>query len=136
SVASLIRINPDKARSMIYRLSSILRRLLRKTENFSPLRDEIRFIDDYLAIEMVRFGDKLQFEKHVSSEVLDWLVPSMILQPIIENSVKHGLASKIEGGTIRLRVWPESNMLQILVEDDGVGMEESKLMGLLNQGIG
>jgi two-component system LytT family sensor kinase len=136
SVATLIRINPDKARSMIYRLSSILRRLLRKTDNFSPLRDEIRFIDDYLAIEMVRFGDKLQFEKQVSSEVLDWLVPSMILQPIIENSVKHGLASKTEGGTIRLRAWPEGSMLQILVEDDGVGIEESKLMTLLNQGIG
>ena len=87
---------------MIYRLSKILRRLLRKTENLSPLREEISFIDDYLAIEMVRFGDKLRFQKEIDERTLDRLVPSMILQPIIENSIKHGLANKMEGGTVRL----------------------------------
>jgi two-component system LytT family sensor kinase len=136
SVASLIRVDPDKARAVVYKLSNILRRLLRKTENFSPLRDEIRFIDDYLAIEMVRFGDKLRFEKHVSDEALDRLVPSMILQPIIENSIRHGLAKKVDGGTIQLHVWLDGSMLQIVVEDNGVGIEESKLMTLFEQGIG
>jgi two-component system LytT family sensor kinase len=136
SVATLIRIDPEKARGVVYRLSNILRRLLRKTENFSPLRDEIRFIDDYLAIEMVRFGDKLRFVKDVSDDSLDRLVPSMILQPLIENSIKHGLASKVEGGTILLRVWLDSGTLHILVEDDGVGMEEGRLMSLLDLGIG
>jgi two-component system LytT family sensor kinase len=136
SVATLIRIDPDKARGVVYKLSNILRRLLRKTESFSPLREEIRFIDDYLAIEMVRFGDKLRFEKYVSAEALDRVVPSMILQPIIENSIKHGLAKKVDGGTIKLRVWVEDSMLQIVVEDDGVGIEESKLMTLFDRGIG
>jgi two-component system LytT family sensor kinase len=136
SVATLIRIDPDKARAVVYKLSNILRRLLRKTDNWSPLREEIRFIDDYLAIEMVRFGDKLKFEKHVSEEALDRLVPSMILQPIIENSIKHGLAHKVDGGTILLRVWLEDSMLQISVEDDGVGIDESKLMTLFTRGIG
>lgn len=136
SVATLIRIDPDKARGVVYKLSNILRRLLRKTDNWSPLREEIRFIDDYLAIEMVRFGDKLKFEKHVSDNALDCLVPSMILQPIIENSIKHGLAQKVDGGTISLRVWIENSMLQIAVEDDGVGIDESKLMTLFTRGIG
>jgi len=60
----------------------------------------------------------------------------MILQPIIENSVKHGLAKKVDGGTIKLGVWIDNSMLQIVVEDDGVGIEESKLMTLFEQGIG
>jgi two-component system LytT family sensor kinase len=136
SVSTLIRIDPDRARSMVYKLSNILRRLLRKTENFSPLREELSFIDDYLAIEMVRFGDKLRFYKEIDEKTLDCLIPSMILQPIIENSIKHGLASKVEGGMVRLKTWLEESRLFISIEDDGVGIPEAKLDTLLQQGIG
>mgnify|MGYP001305636848 CR=1 FL=1 len=136
SVSTLIRIDPDRARSMVYRLSKILRRLLRMSENFSPLREEISFIDDYLGIEMVRFGDKLRFDKEIDENTLDRLVPSMILQPIIENSIKHGLANKVNGGSVRLRAWLDGTRLHISVEDDGVGIQESKLDTLFQQGIG
>jgi two-component system LytT family sensor kinase len=136
SIATLIRINPDNARNMIYRLSKILRRLLRKTESYSPLREEIAFIDDYLAIEMVRFGEKLKFHKDIEKATLSRLVPSMILQPIIENSIRHGLASKVEGGTVRLRAWLEGTRLNISIEDDGVGIDEEKLGALFESGIG
>ncbi|MEO8596585.1 MAG: histidine kinase, partial [Candidatus Solibacter sp.] len=101
SVSSLIRTDPNQARVMVLRLSKVLRRLLRKHETFSTLRDELSFIEDYLAIEVVRFGDKLRFERDVAEDTLDMLVPSMILQPLVENSIKHGLRSKVEGGTIR-----------------------------------
>ena len=121
---------------MIYRLSNILRRLLRKTENLTTLREEISFIDDYLAIEMVRFGDKLLFFKDIDEKTLDRLVPSMILQPIIENSIKHGLSNKIEGGVVRLRTWLEDTRLHISIEDDGVGIPESKLTAIFESGIG
>lgn len=136
SVSSLVRVDPERARSMIYRLSNILRKLLRKTDNFSPLREEIAFIDDYLAIEVVRFGDKLRFYKEIEADTLDRLVPSMILQPIVENSIRHGLASKVDGGMIRLRTWIEGSRLSILIEDDGVGIDESKLNTLFESGIG
>jgi two-component system LytT family sensor kinase len=136
SVSTLIRIDPARARNMIYRLSSILRRLLRKTESLSPLRDEVSFIDDYLGIEMVRFGEKLRFEKHIDENTLDRLVPSMILQPIIENSIKHGFANKVEGGTVTLRAWLEGSRLHLSIEDDGVGIEPSKLDTLYESGIG
>ncbi len=136
SLSTLIRIDQDRARSMVYKLSSILRRLLRKTENFSPLREEVSFIDDYLAIEMMRFGDKLRFSKEIEESALERFIPSMILQPIIENSIKHGLASKVEGGMIRLRAWIEETRLIISIEDDGVGIPDSKLGALLEQGIG
>jgi two-component system, LytTR family, sensor kinase len=136
SVSTLIRIDPPRARNMIYKLSSILRRLLRKTESLSPLRDEVSFIDDYLAIEMVRFGDKLRFEKEIEEAALDHLLPSMILQPIVENSIKHGLANKLEGGTVKLRAWLEGNHLHIVIEDDGAGIERSKLDTIYERGIG
>lgn len=136
SIATLIRVDPPLARNMIYKLSSILRRLLRKTESFSPLREEVGFIDDYLAIEIVRFGDKLRFHKQIDENTLDCLVPSMILQPIIENSVKHGLSKKVEGGTISLRTWLENGRVHVLISDDGVGIPPEKLETIYQRGIG
>jgi two-component system, LytTR family, sensor kinase len=136
SVSSLIRTNPGQARVMVLNLARVLRRLLRKHENFSALRDELSFIQDYLSIEMVRFGDKLRFETDVESETLDLLIPSMLLQPLVENSIKHGLSAKIEGGTIRVRTRRADSKLRLWVEDDGVGIPEARLATLLDQGIG
>lgn len=136
SVASLIRIDQDQARQTVFRLSTILRRLLRKHDAFSPLRDELAFIDDYLQIEQVRFGDKLRIEKDVAPETLETLIPSMILQPIVENSIKHGIGPKVEGGTIRLRSGLRGGRLQIEVEDDGIGIPEDVMLHVFHKGIG
>ena len=136
SVSSLIRTNPDQARSVVYRLSSILRRLLRKTDNLTPLRDEIAFIDNYMTIEMVRFGDKLRFVKEIDPDTLDRLVPSMMLQPILENSIRHGLSSKVDGGMVRVHTSLTAGRLHLIVEDDGIGIPEHRLATLFDQGIG
>jgi two-component system LytT family sensor kinase len=136
SVSSLIRTNPQQARAVVYKLSSILRRLLRKHENFNPLSEELDFINDYLSIEMIRFGEKLRFEKEVDPATLDRLVPSMLLQPLIENCVKHGLSSKVDGGMVRFRSSLKEGRLHLLVEDDGVGIPEVKLATLRERGIG
>jgi two-component system LytT family sensor kinase len=136
SVSSLIRTNPEQARSMVYKLSRILRRLLRTTDNLTPLREELSFIDNYMAIEMIRFGEKLHFTKEIDPMTLDMLVPSMLLQPIVENSIKHGLSSKVDGGVICVRSRLENARLQLTVEDDGVGIPEPKLATLFEQGIG
>ena len=136
SVTSLIRQDPDQARQVVYKLSKILRRLLRQQENLTTLREELSFIDDYLAIEVVRFGEKLRVVKDIDPATLDMLVPSMLLQPIVENSIRHGLASKVDGGTVKLRSRMVAGRLQIQVEDNGVGIPESKLATLFEQGIG
>lgn len=136
SVSSLIRTNPEQARNVVYKLSSILRRLLRKTDGLSPLREELAFIDNYMAIELVRFGDKLKFIKEIDPDTLDRLVPGMLLQPLIENSIRHGLSAKVDGGMIRVRSRVVEGRLHVLVEDDGVGIPEAKLATLFEQGIG
>ncbi len=136
SVASLIRSDQDKARLLIFKLSTILRRLLRKHDNFSPLRDELAFIDDYLSIEVVRFGEKLRIVKEIEEPTLDALVPSMIMQPILENSIKHGLSSKVEGGTICVRTSCADGRLNLTIEDDGIGIPPELMNQIYDRGIG
>jgi len=129
SVSSLVRIAPDTARELIIKLASILRRLLHSSDAFVPLHDEVDFIDNYLDIEVVRFGrDKLRVVKELDPSSLDVMVPSMLLQPLVENSIKHGLSSKIDGGSIYLRSQLSDSHVTIEVEDDGVGMGSAQLL--------
>jgi two-component system LytT family sensor kinase len=141
SVSSLVRFAPDTARELIIKLATILRRLLHSSDAFVPLQEEIDFIDNYLDIEVVRFGrDKLKVVKELDPASLDVMVPSMLLQPLVENSIKHGLSSKIEGGSIYLRSQLSNEHVTIEVEDDGVGMASVQLLerpaGLGEGGIG
>jgi two-component system LytT family sensor kinase len=141
SVSSLVRFDPDTARELIIKLATILRRLLHSSEAFVPLREEVEFIDNYLDIEVVRFGhDKLRVVKELDHESLEVMVPSMLLQPLVENSIKHGLASKVDGGSIYLRSRLGAKHVIVEVEDDGVGMGGAqpveKANGLEGTGIG
>lgn len=136
SVASLIRSDGDTARQLIFKLSTILRRLLRKQEALAPLRDELAFIDDYLSIEVVRFGDKLKIVKEIDSNTVNTLIPSMLLQPIVENSIKHGLSPKVGGGTIWIRSAVQGARLQLELEDDGVGIRPDAIPDVFRSGIG
>src|SRR5216684_361589 len=128
SISSLVRFDPEKARDVISKLATILRRLLNSADSFVPLREEVEFIDNYLDIEVVRFGnDKLRVVKELDPASLDVMVPSMLLQPLVENSIKHGLASMVEGGSIYLRSRLADSGLVIEVEDDGVGMAATQV---------
>jgi two-component system LytT family sensor kinase len=129
SISSLVRFDPDTAREVISKLATILRRLLNSADSFVPLREEVEFIDNYLDIEVVRFGgDKLRVVKELAPESLDVMVPSMLLQPLVENCIKHGLSSKVEGGSIYLRSRLADSGVVIEVEDDGVGMAATQFM--------
>ncbi len=137
SISSLVRFDPDTAREMILKLATILRRLLSSTDSFVPLSDEVGFIDNYLDIEVVRFGrDKLKVLKELDPVSLDVMVPSMILQPLVENCIKHGLAPKVEGGSITLRSRVIKSRLVIEVEDDGVGIDTTQASSGEGAGIG
>jgi len=137
TIGSLTRVEPEAARSLLVKLSNILRRLLRKHENFVPLRDELRFIDDYLDIEMTRFGpEKLRFQKEIDDSTLDAMVPSMLLQPMVENSIRHGLAPRLEGGEIRLRTARMNGRVVIDLEDNGIGIPADRIPEIYSSGIG
>jgi len=141
SVSSLVRFDPDTARELIIKLATILRRLLNSTDAFVPLREEFEFIDNYLDIEVVRFGrDKLHVVKELDPASLDIMIPAMLLQPLVENSIKHGLSSKIDGGSIFLRSRISGAKVIVEVEDDGVGMGAAQLLerpsGFGGTGIG
>jgi two-component system, LytTR family, sensor kinase len=128
SIASLVRFRPELAREMIVRLANILRSLLKDHDAYVAFREELSFTDDYLSIEVVRFGsEKLKVVKEIDPETLELLVPSMLLQPLIENSIKHGLEPRLQGGTVTLRSRIEGPNMIVEVEDDGVGMAAPKI---------
>jgi len=136
SISSLIRTQPETARMLITKLSGLLRRLMRSTDHFVPLREELSSVEEYLAIETVRFGPQLRFDKQVSPDTLDVIVPSMILQPLVENSIKHGLTRKVGGGRITVRTMRRDGHAVIEVLDDGLGMSEERLEQAFGGGIG
>jgi len=123
SIASLVRFRPEQARELIVKLANILRKMLQEHDAFVPLRDELATTDDYLSIEVARFGvEKLTVAKEIDPITLEIPVPSMLLQPLVENSIKHGLEPRIAGGAVTLRSRLEQGRLIIEVEDDGVGI--------------
>ncbi len=137
SIASLVRFRPDLAREMIVKLANLLRALLKDHGTYVPLREELRFTDDYLDIEVVRFGaEKLRVVKELDERTLDVLVPSILLQPLIENSIKHGLEPRIQGGTITIRSRIAGASIVVEVEDDGVGMMHKAPSALEHSGNG
>jgi two-component system, LytTR family, sensor kinase len=136
SITSLIRSQPETARMLIVKLSGLLRRLLRSHQHFVTLREELESIDEYLDIEVVRFGAKLKVLKHISPDTYDLIVPSMILQPLVENSIKHGLSRKVGAGSILIRSWRVHGRTIIEVEDDGMGFMLDRLEQPMSSGIG
>lgn len=137
SIASAVRSQPELAREMTVKLANILRALLKDHDTFVPLSEELKFTDDYLDIEVARFGaDKLRVAKQIDPRTLNVLVPSILLQPLIENSIKHGLEPRLQGGTVTLRSRLERDRVLIEVADDGVGMGGRPVSAVRRPGSG
>ena len=136
SISSLIRSQPETARTLIVKLSGLLRRLLRSQEQFVTLREELASVDQYLDIETVRFGPTLVVDKEISPESLELVIPSMLLQPLVENSIKHGIAKRVGGGRVTIRSRLTKDLAIIEVADDGTGMTETELSKGHGDGIG
>ncbi len=136
SISSLIRSKPETARMLIGKLSNLMRQRLKSRNHFVSLREELHAIDQYLDIEVIRFGPQLRVRKEIGPDTLDLIVPSMILQPLIENSIKHGLTAKLGGGTVTLRSFRGGESLIVEVADDGFGMSAEQLQKAMTAGIG
>ncbi len=133
SVSALIHVDPAAADRMISRLGDFLRTTLEATpDRLVPLRKELAFIESYLAIERIRFQDRLSVRVEVAPELLDVRVPSFILQPIVENALKHGIGERPKG-VLTLRARRDSDLLVLEVQDDGEGfVSDREGVGLAN----
>ena len=135
AVTGLIRAGQDEAAvSMIAGLSDFLRRTLEeRTEQQVPLEEELAFTQKYLSIQKVRFAENLKVEMDVPLELYQAQVPPLILQPIVENAIKHGIAKRARGGVIRITASSSDGMLRLKVHNDGPGLIVGERAGL---GIG
>jgi two-component system LytT family sensor kinase len=122
SVAALIAADPRAAEEMTIRLAKIFRHVLIYHDRpFSSLHEEISFLENYLEIEKVRFGERLQVHFDVQEAVYQFPVPTLILQPLVENSIKHGLGAKVGENRLSIRARKHSGYLELTVEDNGSG---------------
>jgi two-component sensor histidine kinase len=124
AISSEVEADPVSARNMIEHLGSLLRLTLDTTDRqLVPLFEELSFLDHYLAIQRIRFGDRLRFEQLIDEDVRHVLVPSMTIQPLVENSIRHGLSQKARGGLVRVAARRSGeHHIRITIEDDGVGL--------------
>ncbi len=136
TISYLINTAPEKANATLMRLTKLLRGVLRSTDEFLTLGDEIAIIESYLEIERARFEERLTIEINIAPELLSIRVPSLILQPIVENAVKHGITPKKAGGSVRIEAARRGGNLILKVSDTGAGVSESELRQRREQRIG
>jgi LytS/YehU family sensor histidine kinase len=137
SINTLIGSSKEQARRVITQLSDIFRYALDSHgDQMVRLIHELDFIDNYIRIQQVRFGDRLKFVKQVDFSCLSVQIPPMILQPLVENSVKYGIAPKDDGGTIVLTIKRFNTMIFFEVKDDGLGSKAKKVMDGSSGGVG
>ena len=122
-IAALIRSQPRVAEEMVTSLSELLRLALSQSGRQQiPLRQELEFLDRYLEIQQMRFGDRLSVERALAPDTLDCLVPSLLLQPLVENAIRHGIEPSAQPGVVRLAAQIVGNRLEIHIADNGVGL--------------
>ena len=124
SISALISSDPDAAQKTLERLASVFRRTLLSSEREAvPFGRELELVDAYLDIERARFGKRLVVEQSISDSARSVLVPPLLLQPVVENAVRHGISPRVDGGTVRLDARVDGGVLRIVVDDDGEGID-------------
>ena len=133
TMTSLIRTNPEKAREVTIDLSRYLRYNLDNNVKSVELIKELNQIDNYIKIEKARFGDKLNIIYDVDESLYNFQIPSLIIQPLVENSIKHGILKKRENGCVKIIVKKIDKDIEVIIEDDGVGIEQTVIDNLDKQ---
>ncbi len=137
SIAALVYVNPRAADEMLGDLSELLRRSLDSMEEHEiPLAQELEFIGAYINIEQKRFGERLRVEQRVPDELMKTLVPALILQPLVENAIRHGIEPRRGPGFISIEAKAEDKHLHLIVRDDGRGLPGTNSNRSSRRGIG
>lgn len=120
SIASLIHEEPDKAEDMTIKLSRLFRYSINTQEaNWATVKEELEIVRTYLEIERVRFGNRIAFDAHADESIINSMIPRFLLQPLIENSLKHGLKDKNADGKLAVSIHDKNNYIEICVQDNG-----------------
>jgi two-component system LytT family sensor kinase len=123
TIAAFIRTEPETARQLLSDFADFLRRTFRPKGEFTPFAQELEYVHQYLTFEKARFGERLDVVYRVDPEILSTVVPVLVLQPLVENAVRHGISRKIGAGRVTIAAEDRGNECRISVDDDGVGME-------------
>ena len=135
TISASVPAKNEKTRKMIAELSDLFRYQLKASQvEKVPLHEELDFINKYLELEKERFEDRLKIEFDIEKEIMTELIPPMLLQPLVENSIKHGLSSLIEGGTIFISIKKKGEKLFFEISDTGVGVKDKD--SVFDKGIG
>lgn len=131
------RTNPERARRLLIHLAEYFRKTLKRHGHFVTLKEELECVRTYLVLEKARFGPKLKIIEDIEEEALEWPVPVLSIQPLVENAIKHGITPKIEPGTVTITVVIlDKEELRISIADDGAGIPPDKLDLVLQPGYG
>ena len=133
TMTSLIRTNPEKAREVTIDLSNYLRYNLDNNVKSVELIKELNQVDTYIKIEKVRFGDKLNILYDVDESLYNFQIPSLIIQPLVENSIKHGILKKRDNGCVKIIIKKIGKDMEVIIEDDGIGIEQTIIDNLDKQ---
>ena len=133
TMTSLIRTNPEKAREVTIDLSNYLRYNLDNNVKSVELIKELNQINTYIKIEKVRFGDKLNIIYDVDESLYNFQIPSLIIQPLVENSIKHGILKKRDNGCVKIIIKKIGKDIEVIIEDDGIGIEQTIIDNLDKQ---
>ena len=133
TMTSLIRTNPEKAREVTIDLSNYLRYNLDNNVKSVELIKELNQVDTYIKIEKVRFGDKLNILYDVDESLYNFQIPSLIIQPLVENTIKHGILKKRDNGCVKIIIKKIDKDIEVIIEDDGIGIEQTIIDNLDKQ---
>jgi hypothetical protein len=135
AIVTLVRRDPRLAETTLMSLSDLLRLTLSQSDKQEvTLREELQFVQHYAEIQQTRFGERLHFERDIEPAALDCLVPTLLLQPLIENAIRHGIEPSDDAGLVRLTARHETGCLVLSVEDDGIGLDQQRTCCLPQEG--
>jgi two-component system, LytTR family, sensor kinase len=136
TITMFIRTDPETARRLLIRLAAFFRHAFKRTGHFSTLEEELECVEAYLILEKARFQEKLQIVRDVDESLLDYEVPVLTMQPLVENSVKHGIMPKMGNGTVSIKVSRQGDHMAVEIADDGVGIPADILPHIFSPGFG
>ncbi|MBM7854885.1 two-component system LytT family sensor kinase [Desulfohalotomaculum tongense] len=136
TISMFIRTNPETARRLLKRLAAFFRHSLKRRGHLVTLAEELEYLHNYLVLEKARFREKLRVKRDIDHQLLKYKIPVLTLQPLVENSIRHGITPKVGPGTVKISARLNGGQIHIEVHDDGVGIEPETMPKVLKPGFG